>query len=96
MSKVKPAPMPQYNVCPSVQGKAWNTPDIMKRTFCDKPVRIIRDESKDHVNLVAAKMKEFGWEQEGSTYISFWTQEWVAKMVAESVHPDHPSLRSAQ
>jgi len=61
-----------------------------------KPVRYIRDESKEHVNLVSSKMKEFGWKQEGSTYISFWSQKWVAKMVAENVHPDHPSLRSSQ
>ncbi len=68
---------------------------MSENTFVAKPVRYIRDESKEHVTLVAMKMKEFGWKQEGTTYISYCFGEWVAKMVAENVHPDHPSLRSA-
>jgi hypothetical protein len=69
---------------------------MSENTFVTKPVRYIRNESKAYVELVAAKMKEFGWKQEGTPYISFCFQEWVAKMVAENVHPEHPSLRSAE
>jgi hypothetical protein len=69
---------------------------MSKTTFVTKPVRYIRDTSKEHVTLVAMKMKEFGWKQEGTPYISFVFGEWVAKMVAENVHPEHPSLRCAQ
>ena len=68
---------------------------MSENTFVAKPVRYIRDTSKEYVELVAAKMKEFGWKQEGTTYISFCFQEWVAKMVANNVHPEHPSLNSS-
>jgi hypothetical protein len=64
--------------------------------FDAKPTRFIRGTSKAYVDMVALKMKEFGWKQEGTTYLSFAFEEWVAKMVAENVPPDHPSLRSAE